>query len=152
MKKVVLLLTGTAIFIIGIGLLTQKTPSPEKKEVKIGNLTLLVEIADSEEKRARGLSGKRKLAEDGGMLFVFEKENVFPSFWMKGMLIPIDIIWIDEWEVVKIHENVQPEPEKSASELIKYYPDGPVDFVIEVNAGFSGKNNIRVGDKVIIEW
>lgn len=122
----------------------------DTREVKIGNNRLFVEHASNEEERRKGLSGRTSLREDGGMLFSFGQENVLPSFWMKGMLIPIDIIWIDEWEVVKIHKNVQPEPEKSDSELTKYYSDGPIDNVIEVNAGFSNKNNIKVGDNVTI--
>ncbi len=153
MRKVLFLLFATASVIIAIGLLTQRVQiyPPQKRQIKVGNVTLHVEIADSEDERKNGLSGRNTLEENTGMLFSFEQEDVFPSFWMKGMLIPIDIIWIDEWEVVKIHENIQPEPEKSDSELTKYYPDGPVDLIIEVNAGFSGKNNIRVGDNVIIE-
>jgi hypothetical protein len=152
MRRVLFLLVATASVIIAIGLLSQRIQihPPQKRQIKVGNVTLYVEIADSEDERKKGLSGTKSLPENEGMLFSFGQENVLPSFWMKGMLIPIDIIWIDEWEVVKIHENIQPEPEKSDSELTKYYPDGPVDLVIEVNAGFSGKNNIRVGDNILI--
>lgn len=148
MKKVALLLVATAIFIVAIGLLTQKAKAPERKEIKIDNLTLKVEVADSEEERARGLSGRRKLEEDGGMLFVFEKENVFPSFWMKDMLIAIDIIWINDGEVVKIDKNVGPETGRSTQELTLYYPDEPIDYVLEVSSGFSDKNGVKEGSRV----
>lgn len=150
MRKVLFLLVATAGVIIAIGLLTKTIDiyPPQKREIKIGNVTLYVEIADSEDERKNGLSGTKSLPKNDGMLFSFAQEDVFPSFWMKGMLIPIDIIWIDEWEVVKIHENIQPEPGKSDNELTKYYPDGPVDLVIEVNAGFSDKNGVDVGDKL----
>ena len=153
MRKALFLLVAAAGIIIAIGLLTQRIQiyPPQKREIKVGNVTLYVEIADSEDERKNGLSGRKSLPKNDGMLFSFGQEDVFPSFWMKEMFIPIDIIWIDEWGVVKIHENIQPEPEKSDSELTKYYPDGPVDLVIEVNAGFSGKNNIKVGDNVILD-
>ncbi|MEK7111720.1 MAG: DUF192 domain-containing protein, partial [Patescibacteria group bacterium] len=151
MKKVVLLLAGTAIFIIAIGLLTQKVRTQEKKEIKIDNQTLKVEIADSEEERKIGLSGRKKLEEDGGMLFIFESENVFPSFWMKDMLIAIDIIWINDGEVVKIDKNVEPEPGKNTTELTLYYPDKPIDYVLEVVSGFSDKNGVNIGDKFSLE-
>jgi len=154
MKKILLILLVTASFIALLGLLNKKLgfiETIETKRAKIGQTSFFVELALTEEERQKGLSGRSTLEENTGMLFSFGQEDVFPSFWMKGMLIPIDIIWIDEWEVVKIHENIQPEPEKSDGELTKYYPDGPIDLVIEVNAGFSGKNNIRVGDNVIIE-
>lgn len=148
MKKVALLLAATAIFIIAIGLLTQKARTQEKKEIKIDNLTLKVEVADSEEERKIGLSGRKKLKEDEGMLFVFEKENVFPSFWMKDMLIAIDIIWINDGKVIKIDKNVEPETGKSTQELTLYYPDEPVDYVLEVVSGFSDKNGVKEGSLV----
>ncbi|KKU04073.1 MAG: hypothetical protein UX88_C0003G0009 [Candidatus Woesebacteria bacterium GW2011_GWC2_47_16] len=148
MKKVILLLVATAIFIAAVGILTQKDRFPEVKEVKINNLSLWVEIADSEEERAKGLSGRKKLEEDGGMLFVFENKNVFPSFWMKEMLIPIDIIWINDGVVVKIDKGVEPEPGKGISELTLYYPTEPIDYVLEVNAGFSDGNGIKLSDQV----
>ena len=148
MKKVAPLLFATAIFIAAVGILTQKDRFPDLKEIKIDSLTLKVEIADSEEERAKGLSGRKKLEEDGGMLFLFEKENVFPSFWMKDMLIAIDIIWINDGEIVKIDKNVEPEPGKSTAELTLYYPSEPIDYVLEVNAGFSDGNGIKLGDQV----
>lgn len=156
MKQILLPLLGVALFIIAVGIFTNKIQNQKvnlsaKEEIKVGSSSVTVEIADSEEERKKGLSGRKSLGESEGMLFVFDKKDVFPSFWMKGMLIPIDIIWIDEGEVVKIHKNVQPEPEKLDRELTKYYPDGPIDFVIEVNAGFSGKNNLGVGDKLAKE-
>lgn len=152
MKKILLIFLVTAGLITILGLFNKKPGFIELKRVKIGQTSFFVELAVAEEERQKGLSGRKSLPEDQGMLFSFEQKNVFPSFWMKSMLIPIDIIWIDEWEVVKIHENIQPEPEKSDRELTKYYPDRPVDYVLEVNAGFSGKNNIRVGDNVTVEW
>jgi len=121
----------------------------DTQEVKIGNSRLFAEVASNEEERRKGLSGRTSLSKDGGLLFLFE-QNVVPSFWMKDMLIPIDIIWINDWRVVKIHENVQPEPNKPDGELTKYVPDDPIDYVLEVNAGFARKNNIKVGDNVII--
>lgn len=148
MRKLVLLLAGTAIFIVAVGLLTQKAKAPQKKEIKIDNLTLRIEVADSKEERTKGLSGRKRLDENAGMLFVFEKENVFPSFWMKDMLIAIDIIWINDGEIVKIDKNVEPQPQKSTAELTLYYPDKPIDYVLEVNSGFSDKNGLKVEDSV----
>ena len=105
----------------------------------------------AEEERKIGLSRRKKLEEDGGMLFIFESENVFPSFWMKDMLIAIDIIWINDGEVVKIDKNVEPEPGKNTAELTLYYPDKPIDYVLEVVSGFSDKNGVNIGDKFSLE-
>lgn len=148
MKKNLLLFILLVLTIyIGILVFGEKI---DTQEVKIGNTSFNVEWALTEEERQKGLSGRASLWKGYGFGFSWEQKKVLPSFWMKGMLFPIDIIWINDYRVVKIHENIQPEPEKSDSELTKYYPDGPVDLVLEVNAGFSGKNNIRVGDNVMI--
>src|SRR3989304_3569969 len=76
------------------------------KNIKIAEINIPVEIADTDEKRTKGLSGKSSLDEKSGMLFVFEKKGIIPIFWMKDMLIPIDMIWIREGKVVKIDKNV----------------------------------------------
>src|ERR1044071_5405536 len=55
---------------------------------------VLVEIADTDQKRSLGLGGRASLAPDAGMLFIMPQRKK-PTFWMKGMLIPLDFIWID---------------------------------------------------------
>ena len=119
------------------------------KNIKIAEINIPVEIADTDEKRTKGLSGKSSLDEKSGMLFVFEKKGIIPIFWMKDMLIPIDMIWIREGKVVKIDKNV-PAPVAGTpdSKLVNYSPGTPIDYVLEVNAGFSDKNNLKVGDSV----
>ena len=49
---------------------------------------------------------RKYLAQDSGMLFVFEKEGIY-NFWMKNTLIPLDIIWIDgNNKIIFIKENL----------------------------------------------
>ena len=83
------------------------------------------------------------------MLFVFDAQNVTPVFWMKDMLIPIDIIWINDGKIVKIDTNLQP-PKKGTldKDLTTYGAGQPVDYVLEVSAGFSFKNKLEIGDNV----
>jgi uncharacterized membrane protein (UPF0127 family) len=122
---------------------------PDLKTLKVANVALNIEIADTEEKRQKGLGGRKSLAEGSGMLFVFPQKQVFPSFWMKGMLIPLDMIWINKGFVVKIDKNVPaPAAETPDSKLPFYRPNSAVDYVLEVNAGFSDKNGIKIGDSV----
>ncbi|MFC1700686.1 DUF192 domain-containing protein [Patescibacteria group bacterium] len=105
-----------------------------------------VEIADTHEKRQRGLMFRNELAEDKGMLFIFETTKVY-SFWMKNTYIPLDIIWIDEnLQIVHI-ENATP---CLTENCISYSPNAPAKYVVEANSGFSEKNNIRAGDTVKI--
>jgi len=90
--------------------------------------------------------------EDGkGMLFDFGKKDIFPNFWMKDMKFAIDIIWINDNRIVDIDRDVKPEPGRSDSELTLYIPPKPIDYVLEVNAGYAERNGIEVGDSVQIE-
>ena len=60
-----------------------------------GERTVEVEVADSEDERARGLMGRESLDVDAGMVFVFPAETSGP-FWMKNTLIPLSIAFYDE--------------------------------------------------------
>ena len=121
----------------------------KKKEIKIGDKSLLVEVVDSLETRNKGLSGRDGLEADQGMLFVFETQDVNPGFWMKDMKFSIDIIWINDGKVSQITKEVpNPTPETPERSLPIYTPQDAVDYVLEVSAGFSDKNGISVGDAV----
>ena len=67
-----------------------------------------------------------------------------PSFWMKDMLFPIDIIWInDDLNVVSIDGELSPETYPTT-----FSPSEPVKYVFEAPSGFSKKNSVKIGDKV----
>ena len=110
-------------------------------EISVKNIKLKVEVADSQEKRKKGLGGRDNLASASGMLFTFQKTGYY-NFWMKGMKIPIDIIWIKEAQVVDIHKNVSPEDQSI------FTPKVGVDSVLEVNGGFSDNYGIMIGDSI----
>jgi len=151
MKKVFLMILGTAAFIAVVGYYTNGKPfqKPTTKEVKINNTAISVEMADTATKRAKGLSGRTELGNNSGMLFVIDPKDNEPIFWMKGMLVPIDIIWIKNNQIIQIGQNVPiPAPNTADKDLKLYKPSAPVDYVLEVNVGFTFKNNIKVGDKI----
>lgn len=116
--------------------------------VKIGNVTIEVEVADTPLAREKGLSGRESLEENRGMLFVFPKKGYY-SFWMKEMNFPIDIIWIADDKIVDIAPSV---PTLAGEFLKTYQPKEPVNFVLEVNAGFSESHSLKVGDRVEIKY
>ena len=112
--------------------------------VQIGDAMLQVEIADTQEKKEKGLSDRESLQEDRGMLFLFEKPGRY-GFWMKEMNFAIDIIWIDKNKsVIEITKNVDP---KTFPEV--FYPKEAVQYVIEIQAGFTELNEIQLGDKIL---
>ncbi|MCH8986811.1 DUF192 domain-containing protein, partial [Patescibacteria group bacterium] len=111
--------------------------------LSINGAEIEIELADTLEKRVRGLSGRDKLLKNQGMLFIFDKPN-FHSIWMKDMRFALDIIWIDEeWRVIDITKNALPESFPQT-----FRPISPAKYILEVNAGFTEKNRIRIGNQV----
>ena len=97
----------------------------------------------TEEAQTQGLSGRNKLKEDEGMLFVFNHIGQYP-FWMKDMNFAIDIIWLGEdLSVVFIKKNALPESYPET-----FTPSQNAKYVLEVSSQFLKKNNIKIGDKV----
>jgi uncharacterized protein len=108
----------------------------------LGNrVPVRVEIADTDTERQTGLMGRTALAEDAGMLFVFDQEQTF-SFWMKDTLIPLSVAYIDaEGRIVGI-QDMQP-----LDETLHPSPE-PAQYALEVNQGFFEARGVTVGDTV----
>lgn len=123
----------------------------DKKTLKVGDSSLSVEIADSPQKRAKGLANRDSLESNSGMLFVFPTEKKY-QFWMKSVKIPLDFIFIRKGKVVDILKDIQPPPSPDTpdSELTLYAPVIEVDMVLEVPAGYILDHNIQVGDSVAL--
>ncbi|KKP58249.1 MAG: hypothetical protein UR52_C0021G0005 [Candidatus Gottesmanbacteria bacterium GW2011_GWA1_34_13] len=125
-----------------------KEPKPTSSmvsQIKINNQLFEIDIADTNDKRAQGLSGKSRLCENCGMLFIFDTKDDY-GFWMKDMLFPLDFVWIDVNIIVDITENV-PVP-ITATYLPQYRPKQPVNRVLELNTGIIKKYQIKIGDSV----
>lgn len=96
---------------------------------QLGNKSYKLEVADTAEARQQGLSGRAKLKDDEGLLFVFDQTGR-QCFWMKDMKFSIDIIWLDaNKKVVQLEKNIAPST----------YPNtlcaDNAQYVIELNAG-----------------
>jgi uncharacterized membrane protein (UPF0127 family) len=101
-----------------------------------------VEIADTQDKADRGLSGRKELPEGRGMLFDFRFEQ-HATMGTKDTLIPLDMIFIKaDGRIHRIAENVEP---RSSRQI---YSGGPVRGVLEVPAGTARKFGIAPGDLV----
>jgi hypothetical protein len=112
-----------------------------ERQVRIGETSIAVGIADTAQEREQGLSGTTALAEREGLLFVFERNDQH-SFWMKDMQYAIDIIWISaDKRVVYIAKDVSPDTFPHS-----FTPPTPARYVLQVPAGFSSGHDIMVGD------
>jgi len=120
--------------------------------VKIDNVVLEVQIADTGPLLTRGLMFQEELPFDQGMLFVFEGEER-RSIWMRNMQFSLDILWLDnEGNVLHIEKNVP--PCKTALETAacpSYKGDNKfAKYVLEVTAGFVDEFNITENSKLEI--
>lgn len=129
------------VFFLVIGL----TPGKSKQNrVCFENHCFKVELATTVQEQARGLMFREGLETNRGMLFVFKQENKY-GFWMKNMLFPLDIIWINEnQEIVFMARNMRPCSETCRTIL----PDKKAKYVLEVNAGTIEKLDINLRDKL----
>lgn len=155
---------GAVIFLIVAGLLGisgYKTfPSTEihpqssvSRTIQLRGQTVRVLLADTPETRQMGLSGRGRLAQDEGMLFIFSEDGTY-AFWMKDMRFSIDILWLSASD--------RPSRDGSATATVVYiapdvspdtYPQGFVStklarYVLELPAGFVRENNVTIGDIV----
>ncbi|MFZ5364365.1 MAG: DUF192 domain-containing protein [Patescibacteria group bacterium] len=119
----------------------------EHGSVIIDDVKVKVEIADEPLEMSKGLSNRKSLDKNHGMLFVFSTPGQ-PAFWMKDMEFSIDIIWIKDDTIVDIAPNL---PVVAAEFLSTYSPREPANYVLEVNAGFAAEHGIKVGDRVEIK-
>lgn len=102
-----------------------------------------LERADIDEKRTKGLSDRDSLAEQTGMLFVFDQSQE-ACIWMKDMRFKIDIIWLDEAKkIIKIGQDVSPDtyPMSFCAKNTKY--------VIELNSGDAAKLQLEPGTPLV---
>lgn len=102
-------------------------------------------VADDDHTRSEGLMNVHELPEDTGMLFIFE-ENEPRSFWMANTPLSLDIIFANEdFEIVRIHRNTPPYSHES------FQSEEPAKYVVEVNAGYTMRHDIREGMVIRIE-
>jgi len=113
-----------------------------------GQKRILLELARTDEERARGLMFRSRMDEDRGMLFVFD-EIGRPSFWMKNTYLSLDILFLSpEGTVVDLFEGLSPCPMDPCP---LYAPRAPARYVLEVVGGFASRHAVRKGDRVLLE-
>jgi len=113
--------------------------SIERDGVQVAEIT--VEIAKTDEERAKGLMHRKKLADGEGMIFVFDRDQQL-SFWMKNTLIPLSIAFIaSDGHIVEI-KDMQP------NDLSSVRSSRSVRYALEVPQGWFGRAGIQAGDVV----
>ena len=154
----ILIPIGIAAVIIGVvGIMS--IPSDSKLEsvefprgtIKVDDVPVQVQVADTEPRRIRGLMFQDQLPYDQGMIFVFDQPGLY-SLWMLNMQFSLDMIWFDgQGNVVHIERDVP--PCKTAIETMtcqSIIPEGNAMYILEVTSGFIERYNITEDSKLSI--
>jgi uncharacterized protein len=111
-------------------------------ELKISNVPLTVEIADTPQASENGLMFRDSLPEDRGMLFLFEQPKK-ASFWMRNTKIPLSIAYIDSTEKILEIKSMNP-----LDETVVPSSSDQVAYALEVNQGWFVRHGISSGAKI----
>ncbi len=155
--QVLIPIAAAAVIIGVVGIFS--IPSDSKLEsvelpigtIKVDDLVLEVQIADTEPRRVRGLMFQDQMPYDQGMIFVFNEPGIY-SLWMLNMQFSLDMIWFDEnGSIVHIEQNVP--PCKTATEIMacqSVIPSAEAVYILEVTSGFIKEFNITKDSKLSI--
>lgn len=111
--------------------------------VELGGQRYVVEIADDDAERARGLMFRDELAGGHGMLFVHEREEL-QAYWMKNTRIPLDILYFDTRRRLVSQQRDVP-PCGLGNGCPPYPSTGPARYVLELNAGEAARLKLENG-------
>ena len=110
-----------------------------------GALTLAVLVADTPERRSRGMMYRSGLPPRSGMIFIWEQTHPRSGgFWNPNVPIDLDVAWLDrdgvilEFTVLIANDSEIKRPEQD------YW------FVLEMPRGRFEELGIRLGDRVLI--
>jgi uncharacterized protein len=108
------------------------------------SVALRVELAQTLEQRARGLAGRRTLAANAGMLFLYGRDRR-GSFWMRDTRMPLAVAFLDRRG--RILRTLRMEPCRG-DPCPLYDPGIRFRAALEVNAGFFARRRVHPGDVV----
>ena len=114
-----------------------------------------MELADNPLARERGLSGRRRVAPNEGMLFVYPEPREL-GFWMNECLTDLDIVYVDRHGRIKSMHRMKAEPPRREQEprgeyearLPRYRSVHLVQFALEFAPGTIDRLELRLGDIV----
>lgn len=113
--------------------------------ISIGGATLQLQLALNSTEQQKGLMSRDRLAEDHGMLFLFERPGQ-RSFWMRNTRIPLDIGYFDSsGQLIEVHKlfpyDETPVPSRSHEILI----------AVETNRGWYAAHGVKPGARLDLD-
>lgn len=137
------------VFLLGVSHVGADTSPPpihfDTIGVEMGGQEYKLEYAKTMNQRARGLMFRKSMCLNCGMLFVFDTKRI-GSIWMKNTDIPLDLAYVDETGTIVDIYQLQPH------DLTSIRSSKPVAYAIEMNVNWFQKKNIKVGDRISINF
>jgi uncharacterized membrane protein (UPF0127 family) len=127
-------------------MLGQELPISAQAIIKGEQIEL--EVTKTPQQQQLGLMFRKSLDSNRGMLFSFSPPRI-PRFWMKNVVIPLDILFIQDGKIKAISHNVPP---CRVDPCPVYGPDIPIDMVIELKGGRASELCLSVNDTVDISF
>ena len=115
----------------------------DRAVIKVKGRAVIVEVANTPDRIARGLMYRDSLPRDEGMLFVYPVEQIL-SFWMRNTRIPLDIAFIQDDGTIAQIARMEPLSRRSCQSGRR------ARFALEMNRGWFEANGVEVGDRVEI--
>jgi len=144
----------TLLCVTGVLILTAcaaKQTDSQTLFVEISNQTFELELALSVNQRFQGLSDRKQIPANGGMLFVFPIAKI-RTFVMRKCYVPIDIIFLDPGQRIVAMHQMTVEPYDTAQYNLKAYSSKwPAMYAIELAGGTLVKLKLKAGDKIPFE-
>lgn len=150
-SKILIISAGGAVLMLvviwlGWGMRNLDCRDFDEAKVTINFRDYYMALANTDAERAQGLQACHAVPDQSGMLFLLPDRQK-PTFWMKGMVIPLDIVWIRDGKVLSVETNVPPVNNQTENPTI-YSPGLPVDAVIEVGANRAATLGLTPGATV----
>ena len=132
---------------LGICLLAGCASAPGGPWVELKGKRIPVEIADTNEERARGLMFRDELAPSSGMLFIHDYEQPL-AYWMKNTKISLDILYFDSSRRL-VSAQLRVPPCSAGDSCPPYASAGSALYVLELNAGEADAMGMKAGDAIV---
>lgn len=121
---------------------------PITAQALIKDYVVELEVAQTRQQQATGLMSRDSLADNRGMLFPFSPPQSV-SFWMKNVLIDLDMIFLRQGKVIAVQHSAPP---CQSFPCPTYGPKGEIiDQVIELRGGRAAELRIQAGDLITIQ-
>lgn len=122
---------------LNLNMFAEEQSNNEIITIHVDKKPIVVEIANTPEKRRLGLMYRKQMKENHGMLFIFPDPD-YLNFWMKNTYIPLSIAFFNrDRRLINIHK-------MKANQTRELYGSKELAiYALEVNQGWFEKNNIK---------